>query len=369
MNHFDSGGEHFKQFAGLLSSALEDYGKLTDDDLLDLQISQLQRLMSLESQFRDFLINHHWGEGVYRLFVHKICVENGNILTSRPYFRERQDVCIGPISQALDQKKHTALYRFNFNFLFVQFVLECRKWPAGSKLRKLAEEIKNARKDIIELNMPLAISQARVFWSKAPARTAFTHLTFMDFVQIAADGLLSAADKFVGPTAKKFKDPAVLRQEWRRFRPMACQRIVGNCIESYSETMVHFYPKDKRKLYRANKYLGKNSGAAPDFDKVVTAVNRDAKGRMIPSSARTNSAEISNLLSAASNLGPTDSSTINPNNKGDIEENPLDRYASNVEAQPDNQFEKVESTHRMQQAIQQLTLFQQKMLRLKGISL
>ncbi len=367
MNYFDSGGEHFKQFADSLSSTLEEYGKLEDGSLLDLQRSQLEKLMGLETQFRDFLIQHRWGEGVYKLFIDRICIQNGNILTSRPYFRERQDVCIGPISQALDQKNHVGLYRFNFNFLFVQFVLQARRWPEGSKLRKLAVEIKAAREHIVKLNMPLAISQARVFWSKAPARTAFTHLTFMDFVQIACDGLLSAVDKFVPPSAKKFKNPVQLREEWRRFRPMMCQRMVGNFIESYSETMVHFYPKDKRKLYRANKYLGKNSGSVVDFDRVTVAVNRDAKGRMIPSSARTTSAEISNLLSAASNLGPTDSST-NASNP-DAEDNPLDRYASEREAQPDNQYEKVEVMHKMNQAMQQLSVFERKLLRLKGIAL
>lgn len=367
MNYFDSGGEHFKMFADALSATLEEYGKLENEKLLDLQRSQLEKLIGLETQFRDFLITHHWGEGVYKLFINRICVENGNILTSRPYFRERQDVCIGPISKALDQRNHLALYKFNFNFLFVQFVLGCRKWPAGSKLRRLAEEIKDARRAIIELNMPLAISQARVFWSKAPARTAFTHLQFMDFVQIASDGLLSAVDKFVPPNPKKFRSDALLREEWRRFRPMMCQRMVGNFIESYSETMVHFYPKDKRKLYRANKFLGRHGGVALDMDRVAVAVNRDAKGRMIPSSARTTSAEISNLLSAASNLGPTDSS--GPKDDTEERDNPLDRYASDHEAQPDVQFEKVEVMHKMMQAAAQLSVFERKLLRLKGVAL
>ncbi len=225
MNYFDSGGEHFKQFADSLSSSLEEYGKLQDGSLLDLQRAQLEKLIGLETQFRDFLIAHRWGEGVYKLFIDRICVQNGNILTSRPYFRERQDVCIGPISQALDQKNHQALYRFNFNFQFVQFVIQARKWPGGSRLRLLAEEIKAARGHIVKLNMPLAISQARVFWSKAPARTAFTHLQFMDFVQIACDGLLSAVDKFVPPSPKKFKDPILLHAEWRRFRPISSNPI------------------------------------------------------------------------------------------------------------------------------------------------
>ncbi len=90
---------------------------------------------------------------------------------------------------------------------------------------------------------------------------------------------------------------------------------------------------------------------------------------MIPATARTTSAEISNLLSAASNLGPTDSSTSAGKDGSEAEDNPLDRYASDREAQPDNQYEKVEVMHRMHQAMQQLSCFERKLLRLKGLAL
>ncbi len=367
MNFKDSGGDSFRQFAGDLTAILEIYGKMEDKQLLQLQRNQLEKLMDLEYQFKKTLIKHRWGENVYRRFVNYICVERGNILCSRPYFRERQTVCTGPISKALDEKKHKELYRFNFNFLFVQFAMNCFKWGKNSKIRKLSTAIKKARKDIVELNMPLAISQARVFWSKAPAKTAYCHSTFMDFVQIGADGLLSAVDKFVAPDPKVFTDKKELHEEWRRFRPMAVQRMVGNYIEDFSSTPVHFYPKQKRMLYRAHKYIGRNSGAVLDFDKVTLAVNRDAKGRHIPAAARTTSSEIGLLLSAASSLGPSETSgTINEDGTRD---NPLERYSDEVSSQPDVQYESTEVGFQMRVAIAQLPILDRKLLRLKGIGL
>jgi len=169
----------------------------------------------------------------------------------------------------------------------------------------------------------------------------------------------------VAPTASNFPDPEVLREEWRRFRPMVCQRIVGNCIESTNETTIHFYPKDRRKLYRAHKFLARNSDIATNYDKVVSACNRDAKGRIIPAACRTNPSEISILLNAASNLGPSDSS--GSDNDEDGRSNPMEKYASESSVQPDVKYENVEVYSKMQMAIMQLTPLEQKLLRLKGV--
>lgn len=361
---FSHDDDHFRTFAASLSAALTKYGKMQDGELLATQRRQLEALFALEQEFRATLIAHPWGPGVYRLFIDKICVQNGNILTARPYFRERQSVCIGPISSALERKDHETLYRYNFNYQFVTFAIHSRSWPAGAKLRKLAVKISEARDTIIELNTPLAISQARIFWSKAPAKAPVTHLQYMDFVQISCDGLISAVDKFVLPNAKKFRSERRLNEAFRKFRPMMVQRMVGNFIESYSETMVHFYPKDKRKLYRANKFMVRQQGPA-DYEKVAEAVNKDGNGKVVETQAMTTASEINDLLSAASAVTlTTETSSIDLDEERD---NPLDRCASPDDWRPDVRLERSELASSLSSAIVRLSVLDQKLLRLKGV--
>jgi len=118
------------------------------------------------------------------------------------------------IAKALKEESATALYRYHFNYQFVRFTMALRKWPRGGKIRKLAMKIEAIRTEIVEMNMPLAISRARIFWSRTPR----SHLTYMDLVQISCEGLMSAVDKFVLPYSTVF-------------RSVAIGRIVGNLIE------------------------------------------------------------------------------------------------------------------------------------------
>lgn len=358
----DVDNESFRLFASRVEASLAKYGKMNDTQLLQLQKQQLETVHNLEDEFRTVLLRHRWGPGVYAAFVKKICEENGNILTSRPYFRERQDVCIGPISHALARADIKALQKFHFNYNFVAWTMKLYRWYSGSKLVKLSKQIEAARQEIVVLNTPLAISQARIFWSKAPAKAAHTHLTYMDLVQVGLDGLLSATDKFVLPDAKRFRGAALLR-EFRRFRPMAVQRMVGNFIEAYSETPIHFFPKYKRMLYRANKYLAKH-GEVVDPQKLVDSVNKDAKGRFVPGAARTNTSEIFDLLAAASALGPTDSTPI-VSGEEDDRGSFLDRCPDSEDNRPDVRVEQAETMFRLKEVISALPIIERKMVRLR----
>lgn len=370
MSYRTEDGEHFKTFATSLEQLRiqRGYDSLNDDQLLALQRQQLECLHNLENEFRAKLIAHRWGPGVYRAFIKKICEENGNILTSRPYFRERQDVCIGPISKALDERDIESLHRFHFNYNFVLFTMKLYRWRPKSKLTILAQKIRNARQDIVILNMPLAISQARIFWSKAPAKAPSCHLTYLDFIQISSDGLLSAVDKFVLPNPKKFRGDTSLLREFRRFRPMAVQRMVGNFIEAFSETMLHFFPKDKRKLYRANKWLAKHSGTV-DFQQLSLSVNKDAKGRFVESAARTNPIEIADLIAAADRIISTESNApANEEDEDKDKENHLDSYADAEESRPDVSVERFETSEKLHGAIALLTVLERKLLRERGVN-
>lgn len=345
---------HFKLFAGQLEKAIERYGSVDEIVIVERQRKQVEKLVSLERKFRKTLVKHYWGPAVYRDFIKMITEERGNILAARPFFRERQDVFTAKISKALRDKKEKKLYPFAINYQFVRFVMESRKWRAtnkGAKVAKLADQIAALRTELIEMNMPLAISRARIFWSRTPK----SHLAYMDLVQISCEGLMSAVDKFVLPYSKVF-------------RSVAIGRIVGNFIESYSETLVHFYPQDKRKIYRANKGISKLSperGDSIDYTKLAEEVNRD-----VDDNQRTNPNELSHLVAAASHVS-TDAPSPEEVATGisNVGGSSVDKYAAEESCQPDHQYETTELRTVARVAYGNLGVVEQKLLRLKGIEL
>lgn len=334
--------DHFRVFAQQLEKAIEKYGDLSEEDITARQKRQVEKLVALESEFRMMLIRHPEGAGVYRDFISYIHNDKRNILAARPFFRERQEVFTNEISAALKRGHEKELYPYHFNYHFVQFVRRARPWPRGSSLMRIARKIEQSRTELVEMNMPLAISRARIFWSK----TQKSHLDYMDFIQIAAEGLMSAIDKFVLPYSPVF-------------RAVAIGRMLGNFIEQYSETTIHFYPTDKRKIYRANKVIGKFKDTV-DYQRLADAVNEG-----VDEAHRTTPAEIADLLAAASVVS-ADAQTTNQDGEGsDL----LERFASIPEQQPDNVVENTEAFFAMRKASEVLSVFERKLLRLKGVDL
>jgi DNA-directed RNA polymerase specialized sigma subunit len=337
---------HFKHFAKSLEGAIEKYGDLEEITLVERQKKQVEKLVSKEKKFRKALIKHPWGPGVYRSFIYMITKERKNILAARPYFRERQDIFTSKISKALKSEKESSLYRFHFNYQFVRFALDLRKWPKGGKIVALGNEIEQIRTELVEMNMPLAISRARIFWSKTPK----SHLSYMDLVQISAEGLMSAIDKFVLPYSKVF-------------RAVAIGRIIGELIENYSETLVHFYPQDKRKIYRANKRMSRHGiGDNIDFEKLADEINEGVEKAQL-----TDADEISGLVAAASHVS-TDSHPPTEGNDHTPSEMEVDRYAADESVQPDVQYEMLEASAVLRAHLGVLTPFEVKFLRMRGFS-
>lgn len=351
----------FRGFADSLAQAIDRYklGKLNGRDLLLKQAQQFTDLIRMETEFRETLVESRYGGPTYRAFIEKICETNGNILTSRPYFRERQAVCIGDISKALKKREFQALYRFHFNYNFVAFVMKTRVWPKKSRQALLAKGISNLRKEIVELNMPLAISQARMFWQKAPVKTQDTRFTFNDFVNTAADGLISAIDKFVPPP-----DLALFPAKIKAWRGVAIGRMLGNFIEMFSETSIHFYPTDKRKLYRANKHVRDFPGAI-DFDRLAEKVNSDL-GENGP---KTTGAELQSLMGAASSRTGTGMVVGGEENEDDSGTTALDQARATDDWEPDTRYERKELLGTVKQTLVSLDMVSQKLIRMRGVDL
>jgi RNA polymerase sigma factor (sigma-70 family) len=339
VNRFDD--SHFRQFASSLEAAIARYDQPDDVDFLKLQKSQVEELVATEREFRKVLIAHSLGDKMYRAFIEYICDEKRNILAARPFFRERQGVFTDAISEALKARSVKKLQKFNFNFHFIQFVLGSNDWKPRSRLVLIAQRVSEIREELVTMNMPLAISRARIFYSRTPR----AHLEYMDLVQISCEGLMSAIDKFVPPYT-------------RAFRSTAIGRMTGNFIENYSETLIHFYPVDKRKIYRANKLLRRQTEGM-DMTRLTTMVNDG-----VDSPGLTNPTELAGLLAAQSCV-----STDQPLSEGEEEVRVQDRFAAPVECQPDVICEKMNTYRSLNAAIETLSVLDKKILTLKGVSL
>jgi RNA polymerase sigma factor (sigma-70 family) len=333
--------EHFRQFAGALDRSIKRFWSRRPESLFLAQKKQVETLVKLERQFKLTLIKHSAGVKVYQAFIDYICKTRRNILDARPYFRERQDVFTRDISRALRSRGPRALYRFSFNYRFVQFALGAYKWKPRSPIVLLAKKIRALRDELVTTNMPLAISRARIFYSRTPK----AHLEHMDLVQIACEGLMSCVDKFVPPFS-------------RAFRAVAIGRMTGNFIEQYSETPIHFYPREKRKIYRANKYVGRHAGANPED--IAKEVNKG-----VEKAHWTTPSEIANLMAAASVVS-ADAQT-QEDEAGVVPTRQIERYAAPEDVQPDVIAERQDAYGKLNQAQGQLSVTQRKCLQLWGV--
>jgi len=354
--------EHFKAFAAQLQQLIARYGEVAPEAWDAYQRDQVETLIDLEKKWRQAVVKHRFGAWVYKRFVRFISGEKKNILAARPYFRERQGVFAKQISKALKKGELgvPALYKFAINYQFILFVMKQRDWGAKSPITQLSEQIGKLRKDIVSVNLPLGIARARVFYSRTPK----SHLSYMDEIQIAAEGMMSGVDKY-SPGKSGTVDAKV-------FRSTIIGRISGNHIEEYSETLIHFFPVDKRKIYRANKLIRHFAGAV-DHEKLAEQVNegpakkKGVEGTEVEDeivSHKTTASEIADLMAAASTVSADSSLPTDP----DAPE-PVTRFAAPESTRPDVQVENRAALVLMSQAEAELTLFEKKLLRLKGLRL
>lgn len=345
--------EHFRVFAKSLQATNErKYGKIPSgrQEYLDFQGKQVEKLVRLEKKFVRAIIKSPYGSSTYQKFVKYICDIRKNILDARPFFRERQTVFTAEISGSLKRRDYKNLQKFRINWQFVTFVLNSRHWAEESDVVKIAKEIKDIRTELIEMNLPLAISRARIFWSCTPK----CHLNHMDLIQIACEGLMSGVDKFVLPFSS-------------RFRAVCIGRIIGNFIEGVSETLIHFYPVDKRKIYRGNKASSRcvEKFTDLDFEALAEKVNLGVED----SQHLTTSSEISGLMCAsrcvsASDIDATKNSQTTISNKNT---DGISRYAAPDSCRPDMQVEHLEAFGAIAKLFPKMPLKEQKLIRLMGV--
>jgi DNA-directed RNA polymerase specialized sigma subunit len=307
------------------------------------QKQQVEELVTAERLFHETVLSYRISTEIYKRFIQLIRITNNNILSARPYFRETSETFSADITPFLKNKDPEGLKKFHINYHFVRFCKDHWIGLWSKKIEGLYQRVKKARTILIENNMPLAVNRAKIFYRKTPKG----HLSFMDMIELSAMGLAAGVDKYTGEYKKNYMGVAI-------------GRIVGNLIDAYSETVVHFYPSDRRVIYRANSIRGRQG--ITDIKELTKAVNDSfaqdlLEGKTAPKAVTVS--ELSNLMAAAS-LVSADS------NIGEDGYGCYDFTPDTTESVEDNLSRKQEVS-KMARLARELPFINQKILRLKGI--
>ncbi len=346
---------HFEVFTKALRVATAKYDHLKKRELAELQQCQVNQLSALELEWRKEIVNSDFCELTYTYFVKYICDDLHNIRAARPYFRERQVGFSTKVSHPLRKRNWRALLRLHPNYNFIHLVMGARRWGKNSKPVKLLEKITKLRNELLLVNMPLAISRTRIFWRKTPN----SHMSFMDLLSEAAAGFLSGIDKFQGAYTQKWKSVVI-------------GRAAGNHIEAYSSTLLHFFPLDKQRLYRANKAMSGRTGRpekgkprrppalhGPTVGDVLVVVNEKMK-----KSLHATPEDVESLMAASSTVSGDSLPAASGDEPGATI---LDRQEADEGTRPDVRAESVEATQKMLAAANTLPLLERKILRMRGL--
>src|SRR5277367_1190690 len=86
------------------------------------QKEQVEELMDAERKFKDTILKYKQATEIYKKFLQKVCIQNKNILSARPYFRETATSFSKNITPAIKASDVEALKKFDINFQFIKFV-------------------------------------------------------------------------------------------------------------------------------------------------------------------------------------------------------------------------------------------------------
>lgn len=339
---------HFRFFSKQVQACVEKYGSLSKDELTEIQRSQVDGLTALEVDFKKALIQSKWYRPALDTFFDYLILERRNLLCSRPFFREPSKSFKNGLMEALKNRNAEKVVKYHLNFHFILLIIKRLNIPKNSELYKIYQKVLDTRQELMLMNLPLVISRARIFYSKTPK----SHMSFMDLVQVGAGGLLATIDKFYGR----------YRTVWRS---VVRYRISGDHIKDYSDTFLHFYPEDKRRLYSANKFRSKVVDGEYTEDDLVEYVNevvRTSKAKI--KHKLVDADHMRHILLAASTVScdtrpPLDDEVKSDENLAHMEHNPEDR--------PDLKLENAEATALMLSYIKKLPEADQQLLLLKGI--
>lgn len=315
----------------------------------EAQKRQVEELLDAEKKFKEVICKYRQSTEVYKKFLQRVCIQNRNILSARPYFRESATTFSQSITPSIKIGNIEGLKQFNVNYQFIKFVKDHWLGPFPKRANELFDRVYRARTILIENNMPLAVNRAKLFYRKTPR----SHLTLMDLIGICSMGLAAGIDKWCGSYTPVF-------------RSVCIGRMVGNMIDSYSETMIHFYPSDKRVLYKANSIRGRQG--IDDIKELTDAVNKSFKqdekdGKSIPK-YEVEAGELSDLMNAASTVSAD--ATVASADNGEKSFTVYD-YTADPNVDLEKEYINREQTVDMLMYAKHLPILHRKVLRLKGV--
>jgi RNA polymerase sigma factor (sigma-70 family) len=358
----DDNEQHFQTFASSLQAAIASHGYTAKGRVAAkaVQATQLAELIDIEAAFRVALAGDVHGRAVEVWTKFCEMVATGSVSQAQPYFRERQDVFVAGVAPLLKAGDAASLAASDFrvNRCFMAYAAAAVAWPAHHDVIQLLRSADAVRRALIELNLPLAVSRARIF-SRSAVRPG-SRLTFMDYVQTAAMGLIVAVDKFM-PSAEA---PELFAEACDVFPSVAITRMKGFFISSYSETSIHFSSADRRRLYRANKMMSAHAAGEIDMDDVVAAVNAGLKDGETAATAD----DIRSLIAAATLVSSdalqarADADTVQSSRNSSAAEGVVD-----PSQHPDNVAHLADTRSRLYTAVAELPLREQKVIRMYGL--
>jgi len=252
------------------------------------QKEQVEELFLAERLFKEEILKYKYSTQVFKKFISKIRHIDRNILYAKIYFRENSETFSRDVTPFLKSENPEGLKKFNINFNLIQFIKTSWRGPLGTKADKLYKRVERARRILIESNLPLIVNVAKLFFRKVPR----SGVTLMDMIAVSAMGLASAVDKYTGDVNGEYS---------KVFLSVCMNRATGNLIKLYSETPLHFYPSDRKILYKANSIRGRQG--IKDPTELAAAVNAaflaDSKEGMVVPKGQVTPIQIQELLSAA----------------------------------------------------------------------
>lgn len=256
--------------------------------LIGDQQEQVELLMSLERKFQHFIQKYQQTYKIYEKFVLYITKDVGNILTAQSYFRERNTVFSSEISSIFKENNYRKIGEQKINFQLVDFIVKNWKGKLPAIPDRYYKEYIEARRILIENNLPLAINRAKLFYRKTPKM----HLSLLDLIGICTDGLIVGIDKYADSEYKK------------RWRSVCIGRMTGFMIKEYSRTFIKMSPKNSKILYRANSLRFRLK--LDKISEITKAVNESfeiekLEGKPVPK-LPISEVEITNLMNGSSSV-------------------------------------------------------------------
>ena len=349
----------FQDLAASVNAAI-----IKNDGLIGDQQEQVELVVQLERKFKYHIQKYQQCHTLYGKFIKKfvdteessqaegIEKEYENILSAQPYFREKTEN-FSKISKAIKENNATDLMTYNINFQMIDFIVKNWRGNVPERAKRYYDDFLEARRILIENNLPLAINRAKLFYRQTPK----SHLTLLDFINICTHGLISGIDKYDGDYSKVW-------------RSVCIGRMVGYLIEEYSKTFLKMYPSDKKILYRANalKYRLK----IEDVLELTKAVNESFKqdkldGKSCPKLPITEF-HIRTLLNGSSYVS-ADPTRVEGEDEDDGEIASIYDMSSNNDESAEDKLIHNDLMDRVMQASKDLTNLERKIIRLKGVNI